>query len=331
MAGSTALHVLTTQPVTVALVLFMSLLFFVMWNRRMTYEAVAVSYRQVVEQGQLYRVFTAAACHLDAMHILFNMGSLLSVGALETAFGSAWYLETTALLLLCCSALWLLSLHVAATRFGRREWLDSSAVGYSGVIFGWFTVAGLLQPGASAWGLPITVAPFVSLVFTQLIVRRASFLGHLAGILAGYVAGWGLLEWARGYWLAVAMAAMAAAALLSARASPAFGPWLARVLVLSPAALEDLGGTGDGGGGAAIAPQQHSRIEASGVVRVWHAVRPEDIRVSPVPLPPSVFASVAGEPRPQPTAEAPQQQQQLQWLRSQPPVSGRDSERDALV
>ncbi len=347
--GSTALHVLTTQPVTVTLVVFMSLLFFYMWNRRVDYAAVSVSYRQVVQQGQVYRVFTSALCHLDMMHILFNMGSLLSVGVLESAFGSAWYLETSALLLLTCSGLWLLSLHVAATRFGRAEWLDSSAVGYSGVIFGWFTMAGLLQPGSAAWGVPITLAPFLSLVLTQLIVRRASFLGHLSGIIAGYAAGWGLLEWARGYWLAMAMGALAAAAVLSARAASNAAPWLARVLVLSPAAVEDLAGGAAAGGATQGAVQR--RLEAGGILHTWHAVRPEDIRVAPVALPANLLLAtgrgagavaedIRQQPRPPPTQQ--RQQQQQQQPRQQPPTqpqqrsrpqpaSGSDSERDALV
>jgi hypothetical protein len=34
--------------------------------------------------------------------------------------------------------------------------------------------------------IPLSLAPFGSLIFTSLIIRNASFIGHLSGILVGY-------------------------------------------------------------------------------------------------------------------------------------------------
>ena len=359
---STFLRVLTTQPLTCSLVTSMSLLFFFMWNRRVDYDAVSISYRRVILEGQYYRVLTAAVCHLDVMHILFNMGSLLSVGIVEAAFGTLWYAETTALLLLSSKAVWLLILHIGMQRFGRAAWVDAPAVGYSGVIFGWMTVLGLMQPGSSMWGLPLTFAPFFSLLLTQLIVRRASFLGHLAGIFAGYAVGWGLLDWVRGYWLCVALGVFVCVAAFSlARALPqprgggggAVAACFSRVLVLSPELIADFGG--------APAPTGlRSRVEASGQVRQWREVGPEDIVVAPMALPAALAVrgeeGVARAPPSQALAQAQGQQTREQGLRSgaasvpmprrsappspQPPqqaragtsvAAGSDSEREPLV
>jgi Rhomboid family len=43
--------------------------------------------------------------------------------------------------------------------------------------------------------VPMHLVPFGSLIFTSIIIPKASFLGHLAGILAGYLIGFGFLDW----------------------------------------------------------------------------------------------------------------------------------------
>lgn len=48
--------------------------------------------------------------------------------------------------------------------------------------------------------LPMVYAPFSSLALTQLLVRRASFLGHLAGILAGFTYSWVVRNSINAYW-----------------------------------------------------------------------------------------------------------------------------------
>jgi hypothetical protein len=48
--------------------------------------------------------------------------------------------------------------------------------------------------------LPISFAPFESLVFTSIIVPQASFIGHLSGIVVGYAIAWGLIHGMTNYW-----------------------------------------------------------------------------------------------------------------------------------
>ena len=70
---------LTQAPVNSFLVALNSCIFLYAWNARMGFEDVSVSYRRVVSERQFYRVLTAALTHLDAMHVLFNMGALVGV------------------------------------------------------------------------------------------------------------------------------------------------------------------------------------------------------------------------------------------------------------
>ena len=52
---------------------------------------------------------------------------------------------------------------------------------------GSFSVLGLAE-------MPMWASPFVSLVLTSVLVPQASFLGHLAGIVAGFAVRF-LLAW----------------------------------------------------------------------------------------------------------------------------------------
>jgi len=183
---SSALQQAAAAPLTALIAAANVLVFLHMWNSRAGYEAVSISYRRVVAERQWYRVVSSAFCHLSALHLLMNVYGLWGFGALEAALGSGWYLETTCLLLLAGTACWLGGLHVLVARFGRAELADSSAVGYSGVLFGWMTLAmmrepalGLALPGGVS--LPVVFMPFVYLFLTKLVVPRSSFSGHLSG------------------------------------------------------------------------------------------------------------------------------------------------------
>lgn len=74
-----------------------------------------------------------------------------------------------------------------------------SAVGYSCVVFGWMTIVSVKQPSMrldifGLFNLPIALAPFESLVITSIMVPQASFVGHLAGIIAGYILSLGFMQ-----------------------------------------------------------------------------------------------------------------------------------------
>ena len=45
-----------------------------------------------------------------------------------------------------------------------------------------------------AW-LPVNAGPLVLLLLASLLMRNASFIGHLAGIVCGYVIGWSRGSW----------------------------------------------------------------------------------------------------------------------------------------
>jgi membrane associated rhomboid family serine protease len=69
------------------------------------------------------------------------------------------------------------------------------SIGYSGIIFGWMSLASVMFVGKSFFGIPNWLMPYFSLIVTQLIVPQASFLGHFSGIISGYFVFYGFFEW----------------------------------------------------------------------------------------------------------------------------------------
>lgn len=204
-------------------------------------EAIAVSYRNVVEELQVWRVVTASLSHLGMMHLAFNMSSLYALGGLESRLGALRYAMFSLDLVVLPVAL-LLAVHGALyVRFGLERYRQGMSAGYSCAIFGLMVVASLDVPSVcpipfapslcfatyelplGGWGgegyrptLKLNAAPFVMLVLTQIVVPRASFLGHLCGLLVGFPLGWGWLQWctppllAKGCALAIALGLLAA-------------------------------------------------------------------------------------------------------------------------
>eukprot|EP00898_Chlorokybus_atmophyticus_P001440 jgi/Chlat1/2297/Chrsp17S02798 len=167
------------------------------------YEDVGMSYIKVVEEGQLWRVLSSAFSHLSLLHLIFNMSSLWTLAPASEAspaLGTRKYVLHSCQLLLLASALVLVIYYALIRYAGVERYRHVTAVGYSHVVFGWMAIVAQRAHthhnsnidffGFSAGAVPLSLAPFGSLLLTQLIVPQ----------------GW--------TWLATALALAAAAASL---------------------------------------------------------------------------------------------------------------------
>jgi membrane associated rhomboid family serine protease len=224
-----------------------------------------MSYETVVSGRQLWRCGAAQLAHVEATHLLFNLAALWSMGVVEEApgLGSLFFLKYTALLLLLAPPLCMALYHAAIRLAGRDHYRSVTAVGYSCVLFGWMAILAARQPaGITALPLiglghvPTALAPFGSLLVTSALVPRASFVGHLAGILAGYLVAVPWLD-AVPAWAALAGAGAAGAglaanflALRGGAGGDLVTPFLPDWAGGRPSAEGDVeGGTRGGGGG----------------------------------------------------------------------------------
>ena len=248
------------RPVTSLVVATCAAITWYLHARGLGYDDVGMSYAAVVREKKYHRCVTASLSHVSVLHLLFNMSTLWSCGVVEAAggrgvmsdaesaagypWGSAWYARLSLLMLLGTCGIVLATYHVLLTRFRREEYERVTAVGYSAVVFGWMTILSVKRPTSSlvliggAVNLPVNLAPFASLAFTSIVVPRASFVGHLAGIVMGYLIAWDLFAWFNWRWC---VAVVVAIGMLAARESGVVGGVVWR-----------LSGGGGGGGSEAV-------------------------------------------------------------------------------
>ena len=62
----------------------------------------------------------------------------------------------------------------------------------------------------------------------------SSFSGHFAGIVAGYIIGWGVLDGVRGYWLWTSLIYIVVIILLSLSMNLSLPRWAREYVVVSP-------------------------------------------------------------------------------------------------
>lgn len=128
--------------------------------------------------------------HANEPHLLYNMLSLLWKGArLETSLGSLQFASAVASLLALSQSAALVLTRSLLLLGHEAPYYHHCSVGFSGVLFALKVVLGA-QSSASVvqvHGVPIPsrYAAWAELILVQLLVPDASFIGHLAGILAG--------------------------------------------------------------------------------------------------------------------------------------------------
>jgi len=154
--------------------------------------------RAIWERMQWQRLVVAPLVHADEMHLVYNMGSLLWKGMqLEQRMGTKRFGALLLVFTLLSSALMVVGSVVLAEFLHVYSFYHECAVGFSAVLFALKVVLFHESPNSyhHVSFLPFLVpgkyVAWVELAIIQLLVPRASFFGHLCGILAGliYVSG----------------------------------------------------------------------------------------------------------------------------------------------
>jgi membrane associated rhomboid family serine protease len=207
--GKPLIYEILEKPASSSVIAICSLIWYLIQKRGIGYADVGLSYEAAMEGGQYWRIITSAFSHVSVVHLVFNMSALWSLGAVEqlghVGLGVEYYLHYTVVLVVLSGLLVLGIYHVMIQRFKVEYFRRVTAVGYSCVVFGWMTILAAKQPSSKlnlfgVLSLPISFAPFESLIFTSIMVPQASFIGHLSGIIVGYSIAWGLIHGMNNYW-----------------------------------------------------------------------------------------------------------------------------------
>nr|XP_019707682.1 LOW QUALITY PROTEIN: RHOMBOID-like protein 13 [Elaeis guineensis] len=206
--GKPLLYEIWQKPASSCIIGICTVIWFYIQKKNIGYANVGLSYETAVE-GHYWRMITSAFSHISVVHLVFNMSALWSLGVVEhlgyMGLGVEFYLQYTLVLVVLSGLLVLGVYHILIQKFKLEYFRRVTAVGYSCVVFGWMTILAVKQPSSKLnlfgfLSLPISFAPFESLIFTSIIVPQASFIGHLSGIVVGYSIAWGLIHGMSNYW-----------------------------------------------------------------------------------------------------------------------------------
>jgi membrane associated rhomboid family serine protease len=212
---------LKKSPATSFLLLFQTILALAYWNTRLPPSAVGLLYHQVDEP---WRWFTGATAHFDIWHFGMNMMTLSSLGtALEhKKVGSMAFFATNLSMMLYTGILWWMFQWLVRSNSSTSSHPSVPTVGYSGVLFAWLVVLSMEQGTVCpvfflpdlcfsavplGGGFSIHPGPLIQLAMMQLLLPRASWTGHLAGIVVGFVYQWRILPDAL-WWPAISIPLM---------------------------------------------------------------------------------------------------------------------------
>ncbi|KAF6206657.1 hypothetical protein GE061_017893 [Apolygus lucorum] len=151
---------------------------------------VCISGKKVLHHHDYKSFFLSTVEHADDMHLYYNMISYLVKGrTLEYKYGSANFALLLAFISTLTSFFYVALAYVSAEFLENKYAMSSCAIGFSGVIFALKLLTTLENPVGHTYiqgfRVPVKYAAWAELVAIHVLVPNASFMGHLAGILAG--------------------------------------------------------------------------------------------------------------------------------------------------
>eukprot|EP00300_Choanocystis_sp_HF-7_P026072 c28649_g1_i1.p1 GENE.c28649_g1_i1~~c28649_g1_i1.p1 ORF type:complete len:327 (-),score=-20.42 c28649_g1_i1:20-1000(-) len=155
----------------------------------------------IINNWEIYRMFTSVVFHGGILHILFNMMAYKPMGCqLETLIGSVAYLYLIFLFTVVSGLLNLFISLVSLYIFSYPNFYIQCGIGFSGIIFGLIVIQTYLSNAETQsifgfFNVPSQFYPWALLIIFQIIMPGVSFIGHLSGMLVGYMYCFGFLNY----------------------------------------------------------------------------------------------------------------------------------------
>ena len=178
-------------PISVILIVINVLIFFWLNKKSIPVENVATSPSSILDRHEIWRCITSSFSHYNILHIIFNVASSWNVRTLETFLGPSNFLIDLTILVILPPFI------DALIRKKLNPEEDVWSLGYSCVVCGFMTLIETYQSSVNLFGLnlPWSIAPFVQIIMTSILIPNASFIGHLSGVIIGYLIRWHFFDW----------------------------------------------------------------------------------------------------------------------------------------
>jgi len=137
--------------------------------------------------------------HANIFHILFNSIALIHFSSSferNGDVGSVLLVYFVLVFSVLIAVFYSFTAQVLSIFF-ISKWMNTCTIGISGVLFSFITIESLKNETIKRVGgfeIPSKYNPWILLLFTQLVWPKASFLGHLGGIVVGYLYNEGFLD-----------------------------------------------------------------------------------------------------------------------------------------
>ena len=163
-------------------------------------EDFLICHYPIVRHGEVWRVLTSNFGHMNILHYLMNMFSLIGLGHfLETCFGTFSFSGLVLFFGVNISLMYLLFVEAAYLMEDDSGWLTYCSVGFSGVLFALLVLLTEIRSGEQ-WSLfgiievHSRLYPFLLAILLQIVLPDVSVVGHGAGIAAGHLYCRGYLD-----------------------------------------------------------------------------------------------------------------------------------------
>ena len=163
-------------------------------------QQACISVRGAWFDRQWKRIFLAPFYHSHDFHLYYNMASFIwKAISLERHFGSGYFLYMVAIFSVTTNLVYMAINYALAEVLDQWSYINSCAVGFSGVLFALKVVTTHIQPAGMTRVMgfipvPMRVACWVELVVISVLFPNVSFVGHLAGIIVGFTFVYGPLR-----------------------------------------------------------------------------------------------------------------------------------------
>jgi len=146
----------------------------------------------------VYRFITSPFFHGGILHILLNMMAYQPLGVyLENSVGTLQYFILIIYFCIGTNAIHF-TMAYGLSMVDMRQYMYQCSIGFSGVLFALLVIECVQRDLGSRsifgmFSVSSKLYPWILLIILQLIMPNISFLGHLAGIVTGYLYIYGMV------------------------------------------------------------------------------------------------------------------------------------------